>query len=169
VDTWSNETFAYEASTLRAAAVPVTWHLDFGRRPAAVSSGPIETSAGVDAHLQCGHNRRPSAAVATEGNITMRRRCRSTQADPNSEEDANDEGGAGLPIRAWPAVCWLMLAGGNLVRQFLVASHRQDILLDLTGGDSLFPATLSREMGPVCNHHARLSDSACPRFGAAGP
>jgi hypothetical protein len=26
-----------------------------------------------------------------------------------------------------------MLAGGNLVRQFLVASHRQDTLLDLTG------------------------------------
>jgi hypothetical protein len=42
-----------------------------------------------------------------------------------------------------------MLAGGNLVRQFLVASHRRDTLLDLTGEGSLFPATLTRQMRPV--------------------
>lgn len=59
-----------------------------------------------------------------------------------------------------------------MVRQFLVASRSRDTLLDLTGSaaqeGSLFPATLTTQMRPACNHQARLSVSAAGQVGAAG-
>jgi hypothetical protein len=65
-----------------------------------------------------------------------------------------------------------MLAGGNLVRQFLVASRCRDTLLDLTGSaaqeGSLFPATLTRQMRPFCNQQARIGVSAAGAAGQVG-
>jgi hypothetical protein len=66
-----------------------------------------------DAHLQCGraepHGRLAPVEkhAGNEGELHDASSVPLTQADPNSEKDANDGGGAGLPIRARQAVRWL--------------------------------------------------------------
>jgi hypothetical protein len=53
-----------------------------------------------------------------------------------------------------------MLAEGNLVRLLLVASHRRDTLLDLTGGKAVVSCHFNQADETFCNDQARLSVSA---------
>ena len=94
----------------RSAVVPVTWQprLDDGSRPSQQANCTAEA---LDSRLQSGQNRMDEGSVETghapssrsEGNIAV---PSSLQADPHSEEDANDGGGAARPIARRQGV-WL--------------------------------------------------------------
>lgn len=101
---------------------------NLGDGPAAIAAVQLRRRRASTPISSAGHNRRPSAPsapVGTEGehhdvvDDAVERRPIRIQ-----KRKQIDGGGAGLPIRARQAVGWLMLAGGNLVRQFLVAQSQ---------------------------------------------